>query len=193
MRGEDSKIHVIASGKKIILRDGLPSDLNQYIRWMKKGEWTTYDAPWENAYLYRTDEETRKRFLKKFVQDLSAPRCRAIIATKENCPLGWVNRYGDKRFPSTWLVGIDICEDDCLNKGLGTEAFRLWINYLFANSDIHRIGYDTYSFNTRMIRIGEKLGFCHEGTEREVLYWQKRWIDRLHFGILRKEWRVFKI
>ncbi len=46
----------------------------------------------------------------------------------------------------------------------------------------------TYSFNPRMIRVAEKLGFMHEGTEREVINWQGEWLDRLCFGILRKEW-----
>lgn len=190
MVNEDTRMYVIASGDRIILRDGLPSDMNRYVRWMTKGEWTTYDAPWESGLMSRTEEEIRDKFLERFVQDISSPRCRAIIATKENKPLGWVNRYGDKRFPSAWLIGIDICEDDYLNKRLGTEAFGLWVDYLFSNSDIHRIGFDTYSFNKRMVRVGEKLGFTHEGTEREIIYWQNEWVDRLHFGMLRKEWKA---
>jgi RimJ/RimL family protein N-acetyltransferase len=75
-----------------------------------------------------------------------------------------------------------------LNKGHGTEALRLWVDYLFLNSEIHRLGFDTYSFNVRMVHVGEKLGFALEGTEREVIYWLDAWLDRLHFGLLRSEW-----
>lgn len=184
----------IASGQRVILRDGIPSDADDYIRWMKQGEWMQFDAPWEAGWHSLTDEEIRKSFLEKFLQNLPSPRKRAIIGTKEKRAMGWVNRYGDKRFPGAWFIGIDICEDDYLNQGFGTEAFGLWVNYLFSNSNIHRIGFATYSFNRRMIRVGEKLGFVHEGTDREVIYWKGKWLDRLHFGMLRKEWegRVVK-
>ena len=189
---------IIVCGNRVILRDRLPSDVDTYVRWWSKGEWLKYDAPWEIAEILTTTtkEEIRRRFLDGCAQRLPLPRDYAIIAMfeescgKENKPLGWVNRYVDKRFPSAWLIGINICEDDYLNKGLGTEAFGLWVDYLFLNSDIHRIGFDTYSFNKRMIRVGEKLGFTHEGTDREIIYWQNEWIDRLHFGMLRSEWEA---
>ena len=179
---------VIASGKKTILRDGLLSDIDDYVHWMKRGEWMQFDAPWENDPLSMTDAEIRTKFAERFLHEPSIPRRIAMIASKEKKAMGWVNRYGDRKFPSAWLIGIDICEDDYLNQGFGTEVFGLWVDYLFSKSDVHRIGFDTYSFNPRMIRVGEKLGFIHEGTDREVVYWQGVWVDRLHFGILRKEW-----
>jgi RimJ/RimL family protein N-acetyltransferase len=182
-------MQMITSGQRVILRDGLLADVDDYVRWMKRGEWMQFDAPWETGCQSLNDEEIRKSFSERFLHNLALPRNRAIIATKEKGALGWVNRYGDKRFPSAWLIGIDICEDDHLNKGFGTEAFGLWVDYLFSNLDVHRIGFATYSFNRRMIRVGEKLGFVHEGIDREVIYWKGRWLDRLHFGMLRKEWR----
>lgn len=172
----------------MILRDGLLPDVDDYVRWMKQGEWMQFDAPWEAVWQSMTEEEVRKSFTERFLHDLPLPRKRAIIATKEKRTLGWVNRYGHKKFPGAWSIGIDICEDDHLNRGFGTEAFGLWVDYLFSNSDVHRIGFDTYSFNRRMTRVGEKLGFAHEGTDREVIYWKGGWLDRLHFGILRGQW-----
>lgn len=187
---------MIAAGKKVVLRGARPSDLETYLRWMEGGEWLQYDAPWCNMTDFTSPTVAKERFTKRFLNDSSLPRQKAIICLKEDQgnPMGWVNRYGDKRFPSAWLIGIDICEDDYLNKGLGAEAFGLWVDYLFSNSDVHRIGFATYSFNPRMIRVGEKLGFVHEGTDREVICWNGNWLDRLHFGMLRKEWegRVVK-
>ncbi len=87
-------------------------------------------------------------------------------------PLGWVNRYGEQENPRVRYVGIDICEDAYLNRGLGTEALRLWIDHLFATSDVHKLGLETWSFNPRMIRVAEKVGFVYEGRQREVRQWQ---------------------
>jgi RimJ/RimL family protein N-acetyltransferase len=184
-------MYVIASGERVILRDRLPSDVASYLRWQTHGEWRLYDAPWEDEHVPRMAEEEeafRARFLEKCWQELPKPRKRATIATLEGEALGWVNRYGNERFPDAYLVGIDICEDAYLNQGIGTEALGLWIGYLFANSDVHRIGLDTWLFNERMMRVAEKLGFVREGAERELIQWQGEWLDRVHFGMLRKEW-----
>ena len=87
-----------------------------------------------------------------------------------------------------WFVGIDICEDKYLNKGMGTEALELWIQYLFSNSNIHRLSLDTWSFNKRMMHVAEKAGFIFEGKQREFIKWKEEWIDAVHYGMLRREW-----
>jgi RimJ/RimL family protein N-acetyltransferase len=112
----------------------------------------------------------------------------ALIATREGRALGWVNRYGAGAATDACKVGIDICEDEFLNRGFGTEALTLWIDYLFANSSFHRIGLDTWSLNPRMVRVAGKLGFVPEGAEREQLEWRGERLDFLHFGLLRSEW-----
>ena len=182
----------IVSGKRVILRDRQPSDVESYLHWQTHGEWRLYDAPWENEQVPRTDEEEeafRERFLEKCRQELPVPRKRATIVTLEGELLGWVNRYGNERFPDVYLVGIDICEDAYLNQGIGTEALGLWVDYLFANSDVHRIGLDSWSFNGRVMRVAEKVGFVLEGAERELMQWQGERLDLVHFGMLRKEWK----
>jgi RimJ/RimL family protein N-acetyltransferase len=182
---------VIASGERVILRDRLPPDAESYLRWQTHGEWRLYDAPWEDKHVPATAEEEeafRVRFLEERRQELPVPRKRATVVTLEGEPLGWVNRYGYERFPEAHLVGIDICEDAYLNQGIGTEALGLWVGYLFANSSVHRIGLDTWSFNGRMMRVAHKLRFIREGTERELLRWQGKWLDLVHFGMLRREW-----
>jgi RimJ/RimL family protein N-acetyltransferase len=188
-RKKNSEPLIIVSSNAVILRDALFADVESYVRWMNQGEWQQYDAPWEIEYLFRDEHEVRKMFSERYMRNLSSPRSRAIIATQEHKPLGSVNRYVEERFPDAWFIGINICEDDYLNKGIGTEALKLWVDYLFAKSNIHRIGLATYSFNPRMIRVAEKLGFTHEGTDREIIRWHGEWVDRLHFGVLRNEWR----
>lgn len=182
---------MIASGKNLILRDRLPSDVDRFIYWQTHGEWRLLDAPWEGKYTSLTEEQEadlRTKFLELCAEELPLPRKSVMIAMKDNRPIGWVVRSGEDRTPDTWTVGIDICEDDMLNKGLGTEALGLWVDYLFTNSNVHRIGLDTFSFNPRMRHVAEKLGFVPEGMQREVLQWDGQWLDLVHFGMLRAEW-----
>ena len=102
--------------------------------------------------------------------------------------MGWVIRYAKEDYPDVWYVGIDIYDDDCLNRGFGTEALGLWIDYLFSHSEVHRIGLETWSFNPRMKRVAEKVGLVYEGAERELREWQGQRLDFIRYGLLRREW-----
>jgi len=181
----------LKKGKNVSLRDANPSDCEVYIKWMRQGEWKDFDAPWEE-FDNLSKQKLRKRFEKLFLKEKVKPRERAIITLPEDKPIGWVNRYHENQHHSLFLVGIDICEDDHLDAGLGTEALELWINYLFENSDVHKVGLNTYSFNHRMNKVAKRLGFKKEGVDREVIHWEGTWLDRIRYGILRKEWNEMK-
>lgn len=185
--------YILAKSETIWLRDTLPTDVEAYLRWQTTGQWRYYDAPWEGVIETLSpvqQENFRQRFLQSQQEFLPSPRQRATIALTDSTPIGWVTRYGSKRFPAVWYIGIDICEDAYLNGGLGTEALRLWTGYLFNGSDIHKIEIHTWSINPRMARVAEKLNFTHEGTERELIQWQGEWIHRLRFGLLRRDWET---
>ncbi len=196
MFSQEVKMNVIFSGDRCVLRDRLISDVDRFIYWQTHGEWRLLDAPWEGLFTSLTAEQETKlrgQFLALCTGELPSPRKRMIIANKDNRPIGWVNRYGEDRRPDAFMVGIDICDDELLNQGLGTEALGLWVDYLFTNSTVHRIGLDTWSFNPRMIHVAEKLGFYHEGQQREMLQWNGQWLDLIHFGILRTEWKEIAV
>jgi RimJ/RimL family protein N-acetyltransferase len=183
--------NIIAAGERAILRDRELSDMETQLRWLSRGEWLQYDAPWEQIDLPATDEE-RANFREKFLihcgTGQTTPRKKAIIAAPDGTALGWVNRYASERFPAVWNVGIDICEDSHLNRGIGTEALKLWIGYLFKHSSIHKIALATWSINPRMRHVAEKLGFRQEGVEREMIEWRGSRLDRILYGMLRREW-----
>lgn len=182
---------ILARTEETILRDTLPVDVDAYLHWQTSGEWRYFDAPWEGVMKSMSpsqEEAFRHRFEQNVKKTLPTPRARATIALPDNLPVGWVTRYKNDRFPTVWYVGIDICEDQLLNKGLGTQAMGIWVDYLFRHSKIHKIELHTWSINPRMMRVAEKIGFLYEGTERELIRWQGDWIDRVRYGMLREEW-----
>jgi RimJ/RimL family protein N-acetyltransferase len=186
-----NRIGALAVGKRVILRDRRIEDVERFIHWQTHGEWRSFDAPWERQGKQLSVEDEinlRQRFVASCHEELSTPRKRAMIATTDGHLIGFVNRYPHERFPALFLVGMSICEDEFLNRSLGTEALTLWVDYLFANSSVHRIGAATWSFNPRAIALLKKVGFTHEGTERELHSWQEEWRARLGFGLLRSDW-----
>ena len=192
-KDEGAALHIIARGEQVVLRGWLASDCDHFVRWLAHGEWRLLDAPW---YGYRTtttaeDEKRDREWFMKQLKGGDESWCgkRAVIGTPDGTPLGWVNRYGEQKNPHICFVGIDICQDAFLNRGLGTEALKLWVDHLFAVLDVHKLCLDTWSFNSRMIRVAEKVGFVYEGRQREMRFWQGEWLDLVHFGMLREEWQ----
>jgi RimJ/RimL family protein N-acetyltransferase len=180
-------------GAHVVVRDQQPADIDAFLTMQCSGEWLRWDAPWENPTNPLTAEEEirfRTQFLENCAKEKPEPRKTAVIAIHTGQPIGMVNRYNLPAHPDAWFVGIDIFADDFLNRGLGTEALRLWVDYLFLHSSIHRISLDTWSFNPRMMRVAQKLGFTYEGAQREMQCWQGQWLDLVHYGQLRSEWEA---
>jgi len=74
------------------------------------------------------------------------------------------------------------------NRGLGSEATRLTIDYAFANSNLNRISLTVFAFNPRARRAYEKAGFVYEGTCREAFRFDGEYIDDQIMAILRSDW-----
>jgi len=84
-------------------------------------------------------------------------------------------------------IGYYLSADAC-GRGLATRACRSFVQYLFEQRGIHRIGLRVASDNTRSIRLAERLGFTCEGRLREADVFEGVRRDVVVFGLLRKEW-----
>lgn len=62
-------------------------------------------------------------------------------------------------------------------RGYGTEATRLVLRHAFAAVGVHRVQLEVYDFNPRARHVYEKVGFVHEGTKRQALFWDGQWVD----------------
>jgi RimJ/RimL family protein N-acetyltransferase len=97
------------------------------------------------------------------------------------------------------LAGLDVHNRSCgfritlfgsrfFGRGLGTEASRMVLAHAFETVGLHRVALEVYAFNPRARHVYEKIGFVHEGTQRQALHWQGRWIDAHTMAILAGEW-----
>ena len=176
-------------GQLINLRPTVPTDIKDYEKWNNPDikAWQ-YDGPW-----YNDDLSALIAGRKKWLEEGGKTPYRFLeIETKEGKHIGWVTVYYKKGDPHITEVGINIVEDTLWSKGLGTEAFSLWIDYLFTERELTRIGFTTWEGNKRMIRVGEKLGFTEEARIRKSCFVNGVFYDRIKMGILRDEWELKK-
>lgn len=85
-------------------------------------------------------------------------------------------------------IRIAIWEPEARGNGYGTEAMRLLTGFGFEQVGLHRIELGVYAFNPRAIRAYEKVGYKREGTRREALFRDGKWIDSHTMALLASDW-----
>lgn len=76
--------------------------------------------------------------------------------------------------------------------GIGKEAMRLLLNYLFSAQKIHKVFVRVNEYNQGSIKLIESKGFQLEGRLRKH-FWNgidQTWDDELIFGLLAEEWEA---
>jgi RimJ/RimL family protein N-acetyltransferase len=151
---------MLLKGEKIFLRDTVIDDLENWIHWNSVDtEWQEFwDAPWE--YEAWTPETAREKMTPVIEQRLSPPETRRYfeICLLDGEHIGKVSSYYIDEEKTKLAIGIDIPPVCHRGKGYGYEAYALFIKYLKDNG-INEIYTQTWSGNTPMIKMAEKIGF----------------------------------
>lgn len=162
--------------KDIYLRDFAESDIEKRIYWETiETEWQLWDVPWEYECL---TEAEREQELQDYIVAMQqwVEQCKQYsdeqkryafqIATNdlEQRYIGWVSSYKiDTDYNYTKdqgyrAVGINIPELSVRGKGYSYQALGVFIQYLLEHGE-REIYTQTWSGNTRMMHIAEKIGF----------------------------------
>lgn len=194
MSEADPMVQIVGNG--ILLRDALPADALWDFRWATvETAWLDWDAPWEGAAVRAVETfsvEDIERYLSQRFADIAAPlatpRPGFRVDLVSGLPLGVVNQYHRDPEARSTYAGIGIRESAYWGRGLGTEAFRLWIGYLFTHYDLARVRTATWSGNTRMVRVAEKCGFTLLSRNPRSRQVRGEWYDGLEFMLVREDW-----
>lgn len=82
--------------------------------------------------------------------------------------------------PVTWNPHIAILPG---YRGVGTEAMRLGMEWMFENTACRKLVAYPPEFNKPMIRVFQKCGWKREGFSPASLLWNGKLHDRVMFGI----------
>lgn len=139
--------------------------------------------------LNRMAERSFLEELGKGAKDPSADLILAIVLKKEDRHIGNTGFHNINLIDRVAEFGIGIGEKDCWQKGYGTEATRVMVQYGFDTLNLHRIYLRVHDYNTRGLATYEKVGFRQEGIMRQALFRQGKYHDVIFMGILKDEFR----
>ena len=74
------------------------------------------------------------------------------------------------------------------NRGLGSEATTLLVDYVLLNTDLKQLSLSVFAFNPRAQRVYEKVGFVLDSVDKDDLEFEGEKIDSLNMILTRENW-----
>jgi RimJ/RimL family protein N-acetyltransferase len=111
----------------------------------------------------------------------------AIVDKSQNFLVGEVvvNLYNEKNHSMNFRILIG---PRGRNRGIGTEATNLMINYIFHNTSLNQITLSVFDFNPRAKAVYEKVGFVLDSVDKNDLKYEGEWIDSINMKLTREGW-----
>jgi diamine N-acetyltransferase len=112
-----------------------------------------------------------------------------LVIETEGTLIGAMVLRNEENLPSrSATFGIIIGDRAYLDRGYGTEASTLLLDYAFAVLGYHKVNLDLFEYNARARAMYEKLGFVLEGRRRENHWSRGRFWDDILMGVTAEEW-----
>ncbi|MEO8447948.1 MAG: GNAT family protein [bacterium] len=177
------------AGDKIYLSPISREDISEeYVSWLNDKEVCS-----ENSHATFPNTYSKTLAYIKSVENSSTDIVFAIRSKKNDDHIGNISLQNINRINRSGEVAILIGNKNYWNKGIGSEAYKLIIEYGFNTLNLNRIASGQTLTNKGMISVCEKSGMKKEGILREVMFKNGRYLDAVIYSILLKDYRKNKI
>ncbi len=109
---------------------------------------------------------------------LIKPRLLGSISLKD---INWINRSAE--------LGIFIGDKEFRGKGYGTEAIQLLLDYGFRYLNLNSVTLALLGVNERAYNCYLKCGFKYSGRDRNAIFLNGCYYDKIHMDILASEFK----
>jgi RimJ/RimL family protein N-acetyltransferase len=166
-------------GKKCYLSPIDIDDAEKYTAWLNDMD-VTVNLLWYNKPL---DLNTEKQKLAEIAKGHNY----GIIDIGNDESIGICSFHDLDHVNQTGEIGIFIGNKNYWNKGYGTEALTLLLDYGFKALNLHNIMLRVFEYNNNAKRCYEKVGFKIIGKRRKALHRNLKKHDIIYMDILSNE------
>ena len=167
-------------GEKVYLAPMMMENLEKYTEWMNDFETTDYIGRSASV----TSLEGERNWLERNI-DNDGMFC--IIEKESDKLIGNMGLKDINHLHRTATLGIFIGDKESRNKGYGTEAIKLLLDYGFNYLNLNNIKLDVFEFNQRAQACYEKCGFKEYGRRRKCYFINGKYYDIIEMEILAEE------
>lgn len=159
-----------------------PEDIEQFTKWLNDFETTDYIGR-SGAIISLNGE---KQYLEEN-QNNSNDICFLIIESKTDKFIGTVGIEKINNISRTGTLGIFIGNKEARNKGYGTEAINLLLDFAFNYRNLNNVILGLMEFNQRAFACYKKCGFKEIGKRRKSNFINGKYYDNIYMDILAEE------
>lgn len=170
-------------GEKVYLSPIPMEDAEKYAMWMNDFGVTDYTGRSHTILSLESEKEWLENERKKGSCIL------AIVELATDEVMGTISLNSVDNINRTAILGIMIGEDKYRNKGYGTEAIKLLLDFGFNYLNLNSISLALLDVNQRALRCYQKVGFKEYGRQRQCKYVNGKMHDLIHMDILSSEFK----
>ena len=167
-------------GDRIYLSPRNSEDIEIFTKWLNDFQVTDYTG--RSSQILTLDGE--KQYLE---QPNSEGVYFAIVTLDNDEMIGTVSLEKIDHLNRTATLGIFIGEAEYRNKGYGTEAINLILDYGFNYLNMYSIELRVLEFNDRAATCYKKCGFKEMGRRRKEKFINGKYYDTIYMDILKEE------
>ncbi len=169
-------------GDRIYLSPQNDEDVEIFTEWLNDFETTDYIGI--SGRLTSLNSER-----KYFEDNANAEASFAIVTLDGDKMIGTVSLEDFDDINRCATLGIFIGDKDYRDKGYGTEAINMILEFGFKYRNLHSIKLDLMEFNERALKCYKKCGFKEYGRRRKCKYIDGKYYDSIEMDILESEFK----
>ncbi len=168
-------------GTKCYLSPISIDDAEKYCEWLNDFE--------VSINLLTFSQQLSLEWEKSILQDMIKNKSQtfAIIKVESDQLIGNCSIFGINQLNRKAEVGIFIGDKKNWNKGYGTEALSLLVDYGFNILNLNSLMLEVFSYNKRAVQSYKKVGFQEIGRRREAIIRVGKKYDEVLMDILAKD------
>ena len=169
-------------GENIYLSPINKEDYEKFTEWLNDFDTTDYIG----RSCFNITIEGEKEFLDK---NSKGQMKFMIVRLEDDIAIGTISLNSICNINRRATLGIFIGDKSGRNKGYGTEAIRLILDYGFNYLNLNNIKLDVLEFNQRALACYKKCGFKEYGRRRKAEFVNGKYYDRIEMDILSEEFK----
>ncbi|MGV2939141.1 GNAT family N-acetyltransferase [Mesobacillus sp. LC4] len=174
----------------IELKHFTEEDIPQLISWIDTPEFL---VQWSGTgFSFPLTDQQLIKYLKEANKEDSKVHAFKVIHLESSKVIGHIS-LGSINFHNrnARMCRVLIGDEDMKGKGLAPIMVNKLLNIAFEQFSLHKVSLAVYDFNTRALKLYQKMGFHTEGLIREASRIGDDYWSYYEMSILGREWRSF--
>ncbi|MCF7920056.1 MAG: GNAT family N-acetyltransferase [Candidatus Cloacimonetes bacterium] len=168
-------------GERLFLAPIRVEDADVFCQWFSDPEVALNITMFDRQFPLQKEEDLLQNMIKNNSQIFS------IVLFEEEKLIGTCSFFDIDKDDRKAELGIMIGDKTCWNKGYGTEALELLLDYGFNILNLNNIYLKAFDYNKRALVCYEKLGFKLIGRHRQARIIMGKKYDEIFYDLLADE------